>query len=65
MSLEQARHYSYSFVASITGILMTFRNSPHKSRQAVRDHIIKTVKLTSELYESQLLDTLKQKPVSG
>ncbi len=56
MSADKARPYSHSFVASITGILMTFRNSPFKTRQTVRDHIIKTVKLTSQLYTNQLLD---------
>ncbi|MCG8687071.1 MAG: TetR/AcrR family transcriptional regulator [Desulfobacterales bacterium] len=52
---ENARLYSHSFIASITGILMTFRNSPFKDRQVVRDHIFKIVKLTSAIYSKQLL----------
>jgi AcrR family transcriptional regulator len=50
-----ARIYSHSFVASITGILMTFRNHPLKDRTSARDHIIKIVKITSSLYSDQLL----------
>lgn len=52
---ENARLYSHSFVASITGILMTFRNHPLKDRESARDHIIKIVKITSSLYSKQLL----------
>ena len=55
MEEENARLYSHSFIASIAGILMTFRNSPHKDKDAVRDHIIKVVKITSSLYSKQLL----------
>lgn len=56
LSAESARIYSHSFVASITGILMTFRNHPLKSRASARDHILKIVKITSSLYSKQLLD---------
>ena len=56
VSEEEARLYSHSFVASITGILMTFRNSHLKDRKSVRDHIIKIVGLTSRLYSKQLLE---------
>lgn len=52
---EMARLYSHSFVASITGILMTFRNDPLKDKKAVRNHIIKVVKITSSLYADQLI----------
>ncbi|MDD9305220.1 MAG: TetR/AcrR family transcriptional regulator [Desulfobacter sp.] len=52
---ESARLYSHAFIASITGILMTFRNFPLKDRQSVREHIIKIVKLNSSLYSKQLL----------
>ena len=52
---DAARLHSHSFIASITGILMTFRNSYVKDRKSVRDHIIKIVKLTSSLYAKQLL----------
>lgn len=53
---EEARLYSHSFIASITGILMTFRNSHVKDSKSVRDHIIKIVRLTSSLYARQLLN---------
>jgi AcrR family transcriptional regulator len=52
---EQARIYSHSFVASITGILMTFRNSPVKDKASTRNHIIKVVRITASLYTNQLL----------
>lgn len=52
---EQARIYSHAFVASITGILMTFRNSPLKDKGSTRKHIIKVVQLTASLYTNQLL----------
>jgi AcrR family transcriptional regulator len=55
LSTEMARIYSHSFVASITGILMTFRNHPLKDRDSARDHIFKIVKITSSLYSKQLL----------
>lgn len=53
---ENARLYSQSFVASITGILMTFRNYPLKDKKAIKDHIIKVIKITSSLYTNQLID---------
>jgi AcrR family transcriptional regulator len=52
---DQARIYAHSFVASITGILMTFRNSPLKDKASTRNHIIKVVKITASLYSNQLL----------
>jgi AcrR family transcriptional regulator len=52
---EQARIYAHSFVASITGILMTFRNFPLKDKTSTRNHIIKVVKITASLYSNQLL----------
>jgi len=55
MEEEEARIYSHAFIASITGILMTFRNSHLKDKQAVRDHILKIVRITSSLYAKQLL----------
>ncbi|MCG8617623.1 MAG: TetR/AcrR family transcriptional regulator [Desulfobacterales bacterium] len=55
MDEREARLYSHAFIASITGILMTFRNSSIKDRDAVKAHIIKIVKLTSDLYSKQLL----------
>jgi len=56
LAAESARIYSHSFVASITGILMTFRHHPLKNRASARDHILKIVKITSSLYSKQLLD---------
>lgn len=55
MAEEDARIYSHSFVASITGIIMTFRNYPLKNMNSSRDHIIKIVRITSSLYSRQLL----------
>ena len=54
MDEGEARFHSHAFIASITGILMTFRNSSIKDRDAVKKHIIKIVKLTSDLYSKQL-----------
>ena len=51
---ENARMYSHSFIASLTGILMTFRNYPLKNKKAIRDHILKVIKITSSLYSDQL-----------
>ena len=53
---ENARMYSHSFIASLTGILMTFRNYPLKNKKATRDHIIKVIKITSSLYTDQLIN---------
>jgi len=53
---ENARLYSHSFIASLTGILMTFRNYPLKDKKAIRDHIIKVIKITSSLYTDQLIN---------
>ncbi|MCP3943282.1 MAG: TetR/AcrR family transcriptional regulator [Desulfobacteraceae bacterium] len=55
MAPEKARVFSHSFVASITGILMTFRNNPSKDSESARDHIIKIVQITSSLYSYHLL----------
>ncbi|WP_299980691.1 TetR/AcrR family transcriptional regulator [Desulfobacula sp.] len=52
---ENARMYSHSFIASITGILMTFRHYPLKNKKAIRNHIIKVIKITSSLYTDQLI----------
>jgi AcrR family transcriptional regulator len=52
---ENTRMYSHSFIASLTGILMTFRNYPLKNKKAIRDHIIKVIKITSSLYSDQLI----------
>lgn len=52
---ENARVYSHSFIASLAGILMTFRNYPLKNKKAIKDHIIKVVKVTASLYSDQLI----------
>ncbi|MBU8909743.1 MAG: TetR/AcrR family transcriptional regulator [Desulfobacterales bacterium] len=52
---EKARLYSHAFIASITGILMTFRHYPLKNKKAIRKHIIKVIKATSSLYTDQLI----------
>ncbi|MBU1342984.1 MAG: TetR/AcrR family transcriptional regulator [Proteobacteria bacterium] len=53
---ENARLYSLSFIASLAGILMTFRNYPLKNKTAIKDHIAKVVKVTSSLYADQLIN---------
>lgn len=55
LSEEDARIYSQSFIASVTGIIMTFRNSPLKDKKSVREHIVKIIKITSSIYSKQLL----------
>lgn len=55
LATEMARIYAHSFVASLAGILMTFRNNPLKDKASARDHIFKIVKITSSLYSKQLL----------
>ncbi|MCP3876509.1 MAG: TetR/AcrR family transcriptional regulator [Desulfobacteraceae bacterium] len=50
-----ARLLSYSFIASLAGILMTFRNYPLKNKKAIKDHIFKVVKVTASLYSAKLI----------
>jgi AcrR family transcriptional regulator len=52
---ENARLYAHSFISSLAGILMTFRNFPMKSKTATKNHIIKLIKITSALYSDQLI----------
>ena len=52
---KNARMYSHSFIASLAGILMTFRNYPLKNKKAIRNHIVKVIKITSALYTDQLI----------
>ncbi len=52
---ENARLYSQALIGSLDGILMTFRNYPKKDSKAIREHIIKLVKMTSALYTNQLV----------
>lgn len=52
---ENARIYSHSFIASITGIIMTFRNHPFKKKELVREHIMKLTRATADMYTRQLL----------
>ncbi|MFO7752929.1 MAG: TetR/AcrR family transcriptional regulator [Desulfobacteraceae bacterium] len=52
---EDARLFSHSFIASITGIIMTFRNYSFKSREKVKSHINQLVKITASLYTKELL----------
>ncbi len=54
---KNARLYAHSFIASLAGILMTFKNYPIKNSKPIRDHIIKVVKVTSSLYSDQLINT--------
>lgn len=52
---EDARIYSRSFIASLTGILMTFRNYPGKDTESINQFIFDVVKATAGLYSSQLI----------
>jgi hypothetical protein len=52
-----ARLYSHSFIAAITGILMTFKNHPKKNQDLPRQHILKLVKITASLYSDQLIQS--------
>ena len=53
---KNARLYSHSFIASLAGILMTFRNYPLKTKKAIKNHIRKVIKITSSLYADQLIN---------
>jgi len=57
LSEEEARLYSQSFIASVTGIIMTFKNSPLKDKNSVREYILKIIKINSSIYSKQLLGT--------
>ncbi|MCP4670804.1 MAG: TetR/AcrR family transcriptional regulator [Desulfobacula sp.] len=52
---KNARIYSHSYIASITGILMAFRHYP-KDKTAIRQRIIKIINITSSLYTDQLIN---------
>ena len=52
---DQARLYSQILIGSLDGILMTFRNYPTKDKEAIRQHILKLVRMLSELYTNQLI----------
>ncbi len=54
MAEDKARVYSHSFISSLAGILMTFRNYPFKDKESVRSHIAKMVKLTAAIYSEHL-----------
>ncbi len=52
---ENTRFYAHSFVASMTGIIMTFRNHPLKGKEMVRQHILRLTKMTAAMYSHELL----------
>ena len=52
---NDVRIYAHSFIASITGIIMTFRNHPIKKKEKIREHILRLTKVTAELYTRELL----------
>jgi AcrR family transcriptional regulator len=52
---ENVRFYAHSFVASLTGIIMTFRNHPRKDRQMTREHILRLARMTATLYTRHLV----------
>ncbi len=53
---DNVRFYSHSFIASITGIIMTFRNHPIKEKEMIREHILRLTKMTADLYTKQLME---------
>jgi len=52
---KDVRIYAHSFIASITGIIMTFRNHPIKKKEKIREHILRLTKVTADLYTRELL----------
>ena len=53
---KDRRIYAHSFIASMTGIIMTFRNHPIKKKETIREHILRLTSITAELYSKELLD---------
>ena len=51
---ENVRIYSHSFIASLTGIVMTFRNHPIKDKEHIREHMLRLTRITAEMYEKCL-----------
>ncbi len=56
---KKAREYSRAFIASLAGILVTFRNYPAKDTESINDFIKGVVKTTANLYTEQLVKTKK------
>ncbi|MFO7884721.1 MAG: helix-turn-helix domain-containing protein [Desulfobacteraceae bacterium] len=54
---ENTRLYAHSFIAAMTGIVMTFRNHPIKGKDKIREHTLRIAKLTADLYSRQLLQS--------
>lgn len=53
---KDKRIYAHSFIASMTGIIMTFRNHPIKKKETIREHILRLTSITAELYSKELLN---------
>ncbi|MEA1969004.1 MAG: helix-turn-helix domain-containing protein [Thermodesulfobacteriota bacterium] len=53
---KDVRLYAHSFIASMTGIVMTFRNHPIRGKDKVRIHALRIAKLTAALYSEQLVN---------
>lgn len=49
------REYAHSFIASMTGIIMTLRNHPLKDKVEIREHILKIARLTADIYSNKLI----------
>lgn len=56
---KNTRFYAHSFVASMTGIIMTFRNHPVKEKEMVREHILRLTRMTAAMYTRELLASQK------
>ncbi len=52
---EKARMYSRSFIASLSGILVTFRNYPTKDTKTINSFIMEVVKTTAGIYTDQII----------
>ena len=52
---ENVRFYAHSFIASLTGIIMTFRNHPRKEREMKREHVKRLARMTAAMYTRTLI----------
>lgn len=52
---SDVRLYVHAFIASMTGIIITFRNHPVKEKEQIREHILKITKLTADLFSNKLI----------
>lgn len=53
---NNVRLFSHTYLASITGLLMTFRNYPGRDRDDIEYHIQRLAKLISKIFENGMVD---------